>query len=113
MDFYINKNILIDELLELELTYDYKILDIFEQLRNNKDYEIDIILLKDCIDILDSIIEEFTEYLKTIVDLEWEYIYIDNQISRLYIVKNKIINFLNNFNNVDILLELINEFNLD
>ena len=112
MEYFINKNILIDELLELELTYDYKILDIFEQLRNNKDYEIDIILLKDCIDILDSIIEEFTEYLKTIVDLEWEYIYIDNQISRLYIVKNKIINFVNNFNNIDILSELINEFNI-
>ena len=112
MEYFINKNILIDELLELELTYDYKILDIFEQLKNNKDFEIDIILFKDCIDILDSIIEEFTEYLKTIVDLEWEYIYIDNQISRLYIVKNKIINFVNNFNNIDILSELINEFNI-
>ena len=113
MDFYINKNILIDELLELELTYDYKILDIFEQLRNNKDFEIDVILFNDCIDILDSIIEEFTEYLKTIIDLEWESIYIDNKISRLYIVKNKIINFLNNFSNIDVLSELINEFKMD
>ena len=112
MDYFINKNILIDELLELELTYDYKILDIFEQLRNNRDYEIDIILFNDCIDILESVIYELSEYLKTIVDLEWESIYIDNQISCLYIVKNNIIDFLNNTNNVDVLSELMDEFDL-
>ena len=112
MDYFINKNILIDELLELELTYDYKILDIFEQLRNNRDYEIDIILFNDCIDILESVIYELSEYLKTIVDLEWESIYIDNQISCLYIVKINIIDFLNNTNNVDVLSELMDEFDL-
>jgi hypothetical protein len=37
MEHYIEKNILIDELLELEISYVHELLNIFEELRNRND----------------------------------------------------------------------------
>ncbi len=112
MEHYIEKNILIDELLELEISYIHELLNIFEELRNTNDYKKDIDLFIRCMQIIDMIIWETNEYLKTIVYLEFEYNYVYNHLNNLYNGKNKIQNFINKINEIDIVSDLLSEINV-
>ncbi len=112
MEHYIKKNILIDDLLELEISYVNEILSIFDELRNTNDYNKDIILLSRCMNIIDSIIWETGEYLKTIVDLEFEHNYVSKHLNDLYNGKYKIQNFINEINEIDCISELMSEINV-
>ncbi len=115
MEHYIEKNILIDELLELEISYIHEILDVFNELRNTTDYKKDIVLFNQIIHIIDNIISETYEYLKSIEgdELKFQYDYIYNHINDLYIGKYKIQMFINKLNEIDIISDLIKEFNIN
>ncbi len=112
MEYFINKNLLIDDLLELEISYVKDILDIFEELRNKNDFTYDNYLFIRCTHILDSIIFETGEYLQSIVDLEFEYNYVSKHLNDLYIGRDKIQKFINNINEIDIFSEIFSEFNI-
>ncbi len=115
MEHYIEKNILIDELLELEISYVHELLNIFDELRNTNDYKKDIDLFNETIHIIDNIISETYEYLKSIShdDLEFQYNYIINHLNDLYIGKHKIQTFINKLNEIDIISNLIKEFTIN
>lgn len=115
MNYFIEKNILIDDLLELEIVnYNDNIISLFEELRNNNQIDNDITLFKDIIILIENNIYETNEYLKTIQMYEWEHNYVNNYINDLGNGIIKINIFLNNIkiNNVDILSDLISEFNI-
>jgi hypothetical protein len=113
MNYFIEKNILIDDLLELEIVnYNNNIISLFEELRNDSNVDKDIVLFKNIIIIIENNIYETNEYLKTIHMFEWEHTYVNNYINDLYNGIIKINIFLNNINNVDILSDLISEFNI-
>ena len=116
MNYFIEKNILLDDIIEKldeNLSYDNTIYHIIGDLRNNNEISKDIILLKNIVDNLDNIIYETNEYAKTIIDLEFQYTYICNYINDLYDSKHQIFNFINSINEVDILSDLINEFTIN
>jgi hypothetical protein len=116
MNNYIKKNILIDELLDYELTYNTYLLDTFEELKNTTDFQHDINLLNNCINIIDDMIFETNEYLNSINlkgELEYEFFIVSNKLNDLYNAKYKIINYLNNLNESDILSELIGELEMN
>ncbi len=115
MEHFIEKNTLIDELLELEISYVHEILSIFDELRNTTDYKKDIILFNETIHIIDNIIWENYEYLKSIShdDLKFQYDYISNHLNDLYIGKHKIQTFINKLNEIDIISNLIKEFDIN
>jgi hypothetical protein len=106
-----NKEILIENLLELELTYNITFLELIQKLKDNSDPNMDIILLNDCIDYIDIIINETNEYLNTLIYSDFHYNYISNYINNLYNSKYKIINYLNKINEVDSISEFISDFN--
>ena len=112
MEHFIEKNLLIDDLLELEITYIPDILEIFNELRNTNNIDNDIELLNRTLYIIDTIIWENQEYLQSIVDLEFEYNYVSKILNDLYIGKHKIQTFINKINKVDIVSNLIYEMNL-
>ena len=67
MNYFIEKNILVDDLLELEIVnYNDNIISLFEELRKNNKIDNDIVLFKDIIMIIENNIYETNEYLKTI-----------------------------------------------
>ena len=117
MNNYINKNILLDELVEFEITYNTDLLNLFEELQQSIDFKYDTILLNNCINIIDNMIYESNEYLKSITNneykLEYENYIISNNINNLYNAKYKIINYLNLLNEPDILIDLIDGMNLN
>jgi hypothetical protein len=116
MNYFIEKNILLDDVIENlcdNLSYDNNIYYIFGELRNNNEVKDDIILFEKVISNLDNIIYESNEYLKTIVDLEFQYNYICSCIDDLYNSKYQIINFMSSLNKIDILSELIEEININ
>jgi hypothetical protein len=115
MNHFIEKNILIDELLELEISYVHEILDIFNELRNTNDYKKDIVLLDETIHIIDNIIWENYEYLKSIEGdkLNFQYDYIIDRLNDLYIGKHKIQTFINKLNDIDIISDLLKEFDIN
>ncbi len=113
MEHYINKNILIDKLLEYDLTYDNNILYTFQELRNNTDFDNDIILLNNCIEYLDNMIYETNNYINNYVSNEYEYIIEKKFLNNLYEAKNHIINYLKSLNETDILSELLHEININ
>lgn len=113
MENYIKKNLFIDELLEYELTYNIDLLNTFEELKNSTDFKNDINLLNDCINIIDNMIYETNEYLKTIKFQEYEQFIISNKLNDLYNAKYKIINYLQMLDEPDILAELISEIMMD
>ncbi len=117
MNNYINKNILLDELVDFDITYNNDLLNQFEELQNSIDIKYDTILLNNCINIIDTMIYESTEYLKTITnntnELEYENYIISKNINNLYNAKYKIIIYLNSLNEPDILTDLIDGMNLD
>ncbi len=116
MNYFIEKNILLDDIIEKideNLSYDNNIYNIISELRDDNEISKDIILLKDIVDNLDNIIYEANEYAKTIIDLEFQYTYICNYINDLYDSKYQIFNFINSINEVDILSDLVNEFNIN
>jgi hypothetical protein len=112
MNYFIEKNMLIDDLLELDLTYNSNYLLIFEELRKNNKVDNDIVLFKDIIVLIENTIYESNEYLKTIHMFEWENNYINNYINNLGNSIIKINMFLNNINQIDILSDLISDFNI-
>ena len=101
MNHFIEKNILIDDLLELEIMYMPEVLQIFNELRNIDSIDNDIELLDIVIQIIDSNIWETEEYLKSISisidNLEFENNYISNNLNDLYISKHKIQTFITPF----------------
>ncbi len=117
MNNYIKKNILLDELVDFELTYNTTLLTLFEQLQESIDFKYDILLLNNCIDIIENMIYESNEYLKSInnngCELEYESYIISKNINNLYNAKYKIIIYLNSLNEPDILTDLIDGMNLD
>ncbi len=117
MNNYIKKNILLDELVEFELTYNNDLLHLFEELQQSIDFKYDTILLNNCINIIDTMIYESNEYLKSIsnnnYELEYESYIISNNINNLYNAKYKIIIYLNSLNEPDILTDLIDGMNLN
>jgi hypothetical protein len=114
MNRFIEKNILIDDLLELEIMYMPEIFEIFNKLRNIDNIDNDIELFYRILCIIDSNILETEEYLKSISisldNLEFENNYISNNLNDLYISKHKIETFINKINKVDNMLNL--QFNL-
>ncbi len=116
MNNYIKKNMLIEELLEYELTYNVDLLNTFEELQNSTDFQNDINLLNDSINILDDMIYETNEYLKLINNnyniMEYEYFIISKKLNDLHNAKFKIINYLNQIDEPDILAELMDELNM-
>jgi hypothetical protein len=116
MNYFIEKNILIDNFIESindNLSTDHKIYNILNELRNNNQISNDIILFNNIIDNLNNLIYESNEYAKSIIDLEFEYSYICNYINNLYDSKYQIINFINSINEVDILSDLVSEFKIN
>jgi hypothetical protein len=112
MNNYINKNILIDELLELNITYNDEILYSLQELKDNIDYKMDIILLNNITFFLDGMIDETNNYLTSIVDSEFEYITVSNIINNLYNAKYRIYDYLKQLNETDILTDMIDEIKL-
>jgi hypothetical protein len=120
MNYFIEKNILLDEIIEKlydNLSYDNYIYNILGELRKTNEISNDIILFNNVIDNLDNIIYESNEYAKSIIDLEFQYNYICNYIDDLYNAKYQIINFINsiyiaNINKVDILSDILSEINI-
>jgi hypothetical protein len=112
MEHFIEKNLLIDDLLELEISYIPDILDMFNELRNTNNIDNDIELLNRTLYIIDNIIWENNEHLKTIVDLEFEYNYVSQRLNDLYIGKHKICSFIDKINQVDFVSDLISEMNI-
>ena len=116
MNNYIKKNMLIEELLEYELTYNIDLLNTFEELQNSTDFQNDNNLLNDCINIIDDMIYETNEYLKLINNnynrMEYEYFIISKKLNDIHNAKYKIFNYLNEINEPDILAELMNELNM-
>ena len=112
MENYIKKNLFIDELLEYELTYNIDLLNTFEELKKSVDFKNDICLLNDSINIIDDMIYQTTEYLKSINN-EYESFIISNKLNDLYNAKYKIINYLNLLNEPDILTDLIDGMNIN
>ena len=114
MNHFIEKNILIDDLLELEIMYMPEVLEIFNELKSTDNIDNDIELLDIVIQIIDSNIWETEEYLKSISisldNLEFENNNISNNLNDLYISKHKIETFINKINKVDNMLNL--QFNL-
>ncbi len=113
MEHYINKNILIDELLEYNLTYYDDLLYTFQELRNSTNFDTDIILLNNCIEYLDNMIYETNNYINNYVSNEYEYIIEKKFLNNLYEAKNHIINYLKSLNETDILSELLHEININ
>ncbi len=109
MEHFIKKNILLDELLEYELTYNNDLLYTFQELRNSTDYNTDIILFNNSIDYIDNMIYETQNYINNYIDNQFQYITETNFLNNLYEAKNKIINYLKNFQETDVLADLINE----
>ena len=66
MNHFIEKNILIDDLLELEIMYMPEVLEIFNELKSTDNIDNDIELLDIVIQIIDSNIWETEEYLKSV-----------------------------------------------
>ena len=116
MEHFIEKNILIDDLFELEIYNIEELLDIFNELRNTNDIDSDIKLLTHCMHIIDRNIWETEEYIKSITisidDLEIQNNYISNYLNDLYIGKHKIQTFINRINKIDIMADLISEMNI-
>ena len=116
MNHFIEKNILIDDLLELEIMYMPEVLQIFNELRNIDSIDNDIELLYIVIQIIDSNIWETEEYLKSISisidNLEFENNYISNNLNDLYISKHKIQTFINKTNKFEFLIDSISEMNI-
>ena len=110
MDHFIEKNILIDDLLELEISYIPEILDLFNELRNTNNIDNDSELLNRTSYIIESIIWETEEYLKSLINsvdsLEFECNYVNKHLNDLYIGKHKIQNFINKINKFDIMINL-------
>ncbi len=117
MNNYIKKNILLDELVEFEITYNNDLLNIFEELQQSIDFKYDGFLLTNSINIIDNMIYESNEYLKSInnnnLELEYESFIISKNINNLYNAKYKIIVYLNSLNEPDILTDLIDGMNID
>jgi len=113
MNNFIYKNILLDELLECEITYNTTLLQLFEELQQSIDFKYDEKLLNECINIIDNMIYESEEYLKTIEHLEYECFIIYKNINNLYNAKYKIIIYLNSLNEPDILSDLMDGINID
>jgi hypothetical protein len=116
MNYFIEKNMLIDEILyglNDNLPDNHNIYNILNELRNNNETNYDIILLRNVIADLDNIAYESNEYAKSIVDLEFEYNYICKYIDNLYDAKYQIINFINSINEIDVLSDLVSEFKIN
>jgi hypothetical protein len=115
MNYFIEKNLLLDDIIDLlkdNLSYDNNIYHILGDLRNNNDINQDIILFRNLISNIDNIIYEATEYAKTIIDLYFEYNYILRDINDLYNAKYQIINFINKINEIDVLSDLVSEIKI-
>ena len=116
MNNYIKKNMLIDELLEYELTYNIDLLNTLEELKNTTDFQNDINLLNDLINLIDDMIYETNEYLKSITNnfstMEYEYFIMSRKLNDLYNAKYKVINYMNEINESDILAELMDELEM-
>jgi hypothetical protein len=116
MEHFIEKNILIDDLLELEISYIPEILDLFNELRQTNNIDYDIVLLNGISCIVDSNILETEEYLKSLINsvdhFEFEYNYVNTHLNDLYIGKHKIQTFINKVNIGDHLIDLISEMNI-
>ncbi len=112
MEHYIKKNMLIDELLEYELTYNNDLLYTLQELRNCTNFDTDIILLNYCIEYIDNMIYETTIYINNHINDEYELITETNYLNLLYESKNKIINYLNSLKETDVLADLIDELNI-
>lgn len=115
MDYFIEKNILLDNIIEKlydNISYDNNIYNTFGELRNINEKTKDIILLNNIINDLNNIIYESNEYAKSIVDLEFQYNYICNYINDIYDAKYQIINFINSINEIDLLSNILSEFNI-
>ena len=116
MNHFIEKNILIDDLLELEIMYMPEVLEIFNELKSTDNIDNDIELLDIVIQIIDSNIWETEEYLKSISisldNLEFENNYISNNLNDLYIGKHKIQTFINKINKLEFLIDSISEMNI-
>ncbi len=113
MEHYIKKNILIDELLDYNLTYNNDILYTFQKLRKCTDIDTDIILFNNCIEYLNNMIYETNFYINNHINNEYELITEKEFLNSLYEAKNKIIIYLNSLNETDILAELITEININ
>jgi hypothetical protein len=112
MENYIKKNILIDELLEYNLTYYDDLLYTFHELRNSSNFDTDIILFNNCIEYINYMIDDSQKYINNNVNNEYEYITEINLLNNLYEARNKIINYLNSLKETDILADLISEINI-
>jgi hypothetical protein len=116
MEHYIKKNILIDDLLDLNISYirnlsDIKeILDIFNLLRETNNIDIDIELLNRVLYIIDENIFEAEEYLKNFYEAEYNYANVC--LNEYYLYKHKIQSFINEINIDDHLIDLISEINI-
>lgn len=111
MNYFINKNLLIDDLLELELTYNDHILIIFEELTKKNDYTTDINLFEHIIILIENIIIDTHEYLysSSISELEYYNIFNNNYINKLNIAIEKIRDFIMSINEINILSDLMSE----
>jgi hypothetical protein len=112
MEHYIKKNILIDELLDYNLTYNNDLLHTFQELRNCTNFNTDIILLNNSIEYIDTMLYETNNYINNYIEDEYQYIIERNFLNNLYEAKNKIINYLKSLEDTDILADLINEINI-
>jgi hypothetical protein len=116
MEHFIEKNILIDELFELDILYISDILNLFNELRITNNIDNDIEVLNKICYMFDSNIWETEEYLKSLFisldNLEFENKYFSNCLNDLYIGKHKIQTFINKINKVDIIIDLIFDMNI-
>lgn len=115
MNYLIEKNMLIDEILYKlndNLIETHDIYNDLNKLRNENEVNHDIILFRNIIYDLDNIIYESNEYAKSIIELDFQYNYIRNYIDDLYNAKYQIINLINSINEIDVLSDLISEFNI-
>lgn len=134
MDHYIKKIILIDDLLDLnishikDMTNIEEILDILNILRETKDIDIDIEFFNRILYIVDENIFEADKYVKSLVNLgnvcgdddymrtitgvDSEYNYINDCLNEYYLYKHKIQSFINEMNMDDHLIDLMTDMNI-
>ena len=112
MNNFINKNILIDDLLEYNITFNNEVLYSIQELKDSIDIKYDNILLNNIKFHLEIMINESTDYLYSISHNEFESITIKNYINDLLNAQHKINDYLLTLNNTEILSDLMNDIKL-
>ncbi len=119
MDMFIEKNILLDEIIKLNdfilnyhsTKYVINLIEILDVLRNNTNQNTDVELLKNILSIIDSIYIDVEASQSMLYDKR-DINIVNEILYGLYNSKLKIINFLTKLGNIDSLVDIINEMNL-